>query len=128
MSFYSPLLNALNKSLRVSGKKIIRDFIKIFIKKLFNKKVVKIILKYKNSKNFSLNVLIVVILKMVFYFGILISLKLKVLIGLLHNLLNLIFVNTSLKAERRKICFVIVSDILIIVPLIKKLWIIENVN
>ena len=26
MSFYSPLLNALNKSLRVSGKKIIRDF------------------------------------------------------------------------------------------------------
>ena len=26
MSFYSPLLNALNKSVRVSGKKIIRDF------------------------------------------------------------------------------------------------------
>ena len=26
MSFYSPLLNALNKSIRVSGKKIIRDF------------------------------------------------------------------------------------------------------
>ena len=26
MSFYSPLLNALNKSLRISGKKIIRDF------------------------------------------------------------------------------------------------------
>ena len=26
MSFYSPLLNALNKSVRLSGKKIIRDF------------------------------------------------------------------------------------------------------
>ena len=26
MSFYSPLLNALNKSVRISGKKIIRDF------------------------------------------------------------------------------------------------------
>ena len=26
MSFYSPLLNALNKSIRISGKKIIRDF------------------------------------------------------------------------------------------------------
>ena len=26
MSFYSPLLNALNKLVRVSGKKIIRDF------------------------------------------------------------------------------------------------------
>ena len=26
MSFYSPLLNALNKSVRASGKKIIRDF------------------------------------------------------------------------------------------------------
>ena len=26
MSFFSPLLNALNKSVRISGKKIIRDF------------------------------------------------------------------------------------------------------
>ncbi len=26
MSFYSPLLNALNKLIRVSSKKIIRDF------------------------------------------------------------------------------------------------------
>ena len=38
-------------------------------------KVEKIFLKFKNSKNSNLNVLIVVILKMVFYLGILISLK-----------------------------------------------------
>ena len=59
MSFYSPLLNALNKSVRISGKKIIRDFGEI--EKLQNS--VKDTTKFVNIAKTNLNKDITQILK-----------------------------------------------------------------
>ena len=54
MSFYSPLLNALNKSVRVSGKKIIRDFGEIEKLQSSVKETTKFVSIVKSNLNLSL--------------------------------------------------------------------------